>query len=194
MTTLKSLLVATALVAAIVPAKAAGIRYYNDDGSTNGGTFPVLGYVDFEPYQPVACRNLDDAIEAAGKFNDHATDGWRDLRAKIDFVRLHQAGSKRGVGPYNEPVRIKPKNDCVVATGASEGRDETAPLHMPVEIRMKAPRLPVGMIAICVAAGSMVKDACDEPTSDKRYEGYVSYWIVTRPESIKRNFDLLKGD
>ena len=172
MTTLKTLLVAATLAAAVIaPAKAG----------------PTLGQVDFEPFQPVACRNLDDAIEAAGKFNDNATDGWRDLRAKIDFVRLHQAGSKPGVGPYNEAVRITPKGDCVVATGASEDRDETAPLHQVLEIRTKAPRLPAGMIAICVRTGSMVKSGCDEPVSDKPY---VSYWVVTKPESVTRNFDL----
>ena len=192
MRALKALMVAAALAAAVAPAQAAGIRYYNDDGSTVG-TIPILGSVDFMRNMPIACRNLDDAIEAAGKFTDD--DGRPgDFRAKLDFVRLHQAGSKRGIGPYNEPFRIKPKGDCVVVVPASDSdrRDETAPLDTAVAIKMKAPRLPAGMIAICVFKGSMVKDACDEPTSDKKYEGYVSYWVVMKPKSVMRNFDLPK--
>jgi hypothetical protein len=171
MTTLKTLLVAAALAATCLPAKAA--------------ERPSLGMVDFGPLPPVACRNLDDAIAAAGRFNSYDAPDSRDLRAKLDFVRPHQIGSR--VGPYG---RIRPKGDCVIAQNEPDGRPEFQPLFMAVEIRAKAPGLPVGMIAVCARAGSLAKNDCDEGDQI----AFPSYWVVIDPVTLMRNFDLPKGN
>jgi len=140
-----------------------------------------LGSVDFKLLKPIACRNLEDAVQVASRFNAFDAPDWRDYRARLDFVRIHQVGTKRG--PYG--IRIPPKSDCVIA--GPNDTDATAPLSTAVEIRTKAPGLPAGMIAVCAIAGSMAKNGCDETDPN---EPYVGYWIVTKPEHFMRNFDL----
>ena len=187
MRALKSLLVATALVAAALPAKA-----------------KILGSVDFTLLEPVACRNLDDAIEAS-KFNDFniaKSDRWLP---QVDFVKRHQASSKVDY-PYsgiasNVPRRIPGKGDCVIGTEDVRGRMPLAQsLNTAVQVKWNAPNLPAGMIAICAVnfgiGGRFRETDCTGTAEFADTDDAVAfgYWVVTKPENFMRNFDLPKGN
>jgi hypothetical protein len=176
MTALKTLAIAAALAAVVAtPAKAE----------------PRMVYLD--ELKPVACRNLNDAIEAS-KFN-----GWenmRDYQEKREFVKRHG---------FSKSVLF---NDCVIAGNQANGEVELK-LMWAIQIKTAAPGLPAGMIATCVVVpgglpnldGSRAPD-CTGTAVSTTYDRAVmdagkpalGYWVVTKPEALLRNFDLPKGE
>jgi len=187
MTALKTIAIAAALAAvAVVPVKA-----------------KTLGTVDFTLLEPVACRNLDDAIEAS-KFNDFniaKSDRWLP---QVDFVKRHQASSKVDY-PYSSfptiPRRIPGKGDCIIGTNDGRGRAPlTEPLSVAVQVKWTAPNLPAGMIAICAVnfgiGGRFRETDCTGTAelADTNDAIAFGYWVVTKPENFTRNFDLPKGE
>jgi hypothetical protein len=164
MTALKTLAITAALAATIIPANAA-----------------YLGDVDFTNLKPVACRNLDDAIEAS-KFNDFGT----KYLPKKEFVKRHQASSTfttiSGI-----PVRVPGKGDCVIAS--RDDGDDAFDLSVAVQIKATLPNLPSGMIAICATTlvGAIKPQDCNGGA-----EAVPGYWIVIKPGDFLRNFDLPK--
>jgi hypothetical protein len=166
MNTLKTLLVLAALAVAIVPAKA------------------EVGMVYLKDLLPVACRNLNDAIEAS-KFNDW--NGLREYQAKREFVK------RRG---FSKSVLF---NNCVIAGSQGEG-DEELLLTWAIQIK----KLPTGMIATCVVVpgglpnldGSRAPDCTGTAVSPEAdaSKPQVGYWVVMKPENLMRNFDLPKGE
>jgi hypothetical protein len=148
--------------------------------------------VNFSVLRPVACRNLNDAIEAS-KFNT-----WQrshDFAPKSDFVRQHQVGSR-----MDGYVRIPTERDCVVAS--NDSGLENYPLESAVEIKRNAPNLPPGMIAICAVGYGFRMGPGELPTPDctgtadpsKPPYKATGYWIVAEPNAFMRNFDLPRED
>ena len=147
---LKPLAIAAALAAVVTPALAGGKTLK----------------VDFELLQPVACRNLDDAIEAS-RFNNFE----RDQLAKVNFLR-----SKRGTcGIGHSHVGI--------------GHEGNLFLTELRQLKWSVPNLPPGMIAICVTGPTVVWADCTG-TASQELKLATGYWVVTKPENFLRNFDL----
>jgi len=188
---LKTLMVAAALAAIVTPAKAVS-----------------LGQVDYK-LLPIACRNLDDAIEAS-KLDTSSHElvyGFRPnggpVYPHVAWVLRHQLGSKIEHGPYMDQ-RIPPDRDCRWPDGsmATIFGDKTIEAHLrtAVKVKLTAPNLPPGKIAVCVipgsdAIGDKPRDCAGEPPT-KNSVGYwmATYWVVVDPKGLVRDFDLPKGE
>jgi hypothetical protein len=156
-----------------------------------------LGLVDFRLLdRPIACRNLDDAIEASKL--DRKSVPPRPLPIPfVAFVQRHQAGSTTGTGrlpgsTITWSYRIPPKDDCRFADADQDGS-----LQVAADVKLTAPNLPPGTIAICVTTAFLAPGArypaCGESFTSNG-NTYVSYWIVVEPRMLMRSFDLPKTE
>jgi hypothetical protein len=191
MTALKTLAIAAALAATVTTPVMAG---------DNRG----LGLVDVHLMDfPVACRALDNAIEAS-KLDTKAPvkieyDPQLFPRGKYSYVAWvlrHQVGSTES--PDFPHFRIPPKRDCRFGKdGYSNifGQPEL-PLNGAIAVRYAAPGLPPGKIAVCVTNSyAMFPDSvrgCPDSAEGRLENGafVFTYWIVAEPEWFMRNFDL----
>jgi hypothetical protein len=188
MTIFKTLAIAAALAAVITPAKAFVVP-------TPSPTSPAY-LVKFPYERPIGCRNLDDAIEASKIDRNAAPAPGAYYVPVVDFVNRHQAGSK-----MDGYFRVPPKRDCRFDKGSPNILEKSEPFEFSnaVEIKLFAPNLPPGTIAICVDGTLFLGDNSKRPRPDcsgtlDAYKAPVAYWIVVKPTMFYRNFDLPKGE
>jgi hypothetical protein len=168
-----------------------------------GSAHADFGMVDFNLLEPVACRNFDDAIEAS-KFNDLTVAKSERWLPQLEFVKRHQVDSKFiEEKQYHYTRRVPSGHDCVVvmslerSRGVIDGLRLTEDLISASQIKLTAPNLPSGMIAVCAVnygfrmGGGPLPEVDCTGTGDPEKTA-TGYWIITKPKYFMRNFDLPK--